>query len=82
MSKKNIHVSCCPLDDVEMQADVKVTPSSIGWSTELPLRVPNWVRFCPLTCYSEGVEYLPLFDQNYCLVGFRTAKKPEEDKAL
>ena len=82
MSKKNIHVICCPVDDVVMQADVEVIPSDIGYSTELPLRVPNWVRFCPLTCYSEGVEYLPLFDQNYCLVGFRTAKKPEEDKAL
>lgn len=68
---KIIHVSCCPLPDVQMQADVKVSPSSIGYSTELPLRVPNYVRFCPLSCYSSGVEYLPLFDDEYRLVGFR-----------
>jgi hypothetical protein len=79
MSKKIIHVSCCPVDDVVMQADIEVIPSDIGYSTELPLRVPNYVRFCPLSCYSSGVEYLPLFDDEYRLVGFR---KHVGDKAL
>lgn len=83
MSKKNIHLTFCPLySDVMMHADVAVYPSSIGYSTERPLLVPLYLRWCTPTCYSEGVEYLPLFDQNYCLIGFRTAKKPEEDKAL